>query len=73
MGCVVRAFDVRPATKEQVVAAGGEFLEVNVEEDGSGTGAKKLLYKAYTSLKPYRNMPIYMLVFLELDAIMQYI
>ncbi len=23
MGCVVRAFDVRPATREQVVAAGG--------------------------------------------------
>jgi len=38
MGCVVRAFDVRPATREQVVAAGGEFLEVNINEDGSGTG-----------------------------------
>ena len=38
MGCVVRAFDVRPATREQVVAAGGEFLEVNIEEDGSGSG-----------------------------------
>ena len=23
MGCIVRAFDVRPATREQVVAAGG--------------------------------------------------
>ncbi|CAE7878272.1 NNT [Symbiodinium microadriaticum] len=38
MGCIVRAFDVRPATREQVVAAGGEFLEVQIEEDGSGTG-----------------------------------
>ncbi|CAJ1438054.1 unnamed protein product [Effrenium voratum] len=38
LGCVVRAFDVRPATREQVVAAGGEFLEVKIEEDGSGTG-----------------------------------
>jgi len=26
MGCVVRAFDVRPATREQVVAAGGADL-----------------------------------------------
>lgn len=38
MGCIVRAFDVRPATREQVVAAGGEFLEVEIEEDGSGSG-----------------------------------
>ena len=26
MGCIVRAFDVRPATREQVVAAGGRQL-----------------------------------------------
>ena len=33
MGCVVRAFDVRPATREQVVAAGGA--------DHNGRGADK--------------------------------
>jgi NAD(P) transhydrogenase len=38
MGAVVRAFDVRPVTKEQVEAMGGHFLEVNFEEDGSGAG-----------------------------------
>lgn len=38
MGAIVRAFDVRPVTKEQVEAMGGQFLEVNFEEDGSGSG-----------------------------------
>ena len=38
MGAVVRAFDVRPVTKEQVEAMGGQFLEVNFKEDGSGAG-----------------------------------
>lgn len=38
MGAVVRAFDVRPVTKEQVEAMGGQFLEVDYKEDGSGAG-----------------------------------
>jgi H+-translocating NAD(P) transhydrogenase len=38
MGAVVRAFDVRPVTKEQVEAMGGQFLEVDFHEDGSGAG-----------------------------------
>jgi H+-translocating NAD(P) transhydrogenase len=38
MGAVVRAFDVRPVTKEQVEAMGGQFLEVDYKEDGSGSG-----------------------------------
>ncbi len=38
MGAIVRAFDVRPVTKEQVEAMGGQFLEVDFEEDGSGDG-----------------------------------
>ena len=38
MGAIVRAFDVRPVTKEQVEAMGGQFLEVNFQEDGSGAG-----------------------------------
>jgi len=38
MGAVVRAFDVRPVTKEQVEAMGAQFLEVDYHEDGSGAG-----------------------------------
>lgn len=38
MGAVVRAFDVRPVTKEQVEAMGAQFLEVDYQEDGSGSG-----------------------------------
>lgn len=38
LGAVVRAFDVRPVTKEQVESMGATFLEVNIEEDGSGSG-----------------------------------
>jgi len=38
MGAIVRAFDVRPVTKEQVEAMGGHFLEVDFQEDGSAAG-----------------------------------
>jgi NAD(P) transhydrogenase len=38
MGAIVRAFDVRPVCKEQVESMGATFLEVNIEEDGSGSG-----------------------------------
>ena len=38
MGAIVRAFDVRPVTKEQVEAMGAQFLEVDFQEDGSGAG-----------------------------------
>lgn len=38
MGAIVRAFDVRPVTKEQVEAMGGTFLTVDFKEDGSGAG-----------------------------------
>jgi NAD(P) transhydrogenase len=38
MGAIVRAFDVRPVTKEQVEAMGAHFLEVNHQEDGSAAG-----------------------------------
>jgi len=38
MGAIVRAFDVRPVCKEQVESMGATFLEVDVQEDGSGTG-----------------------------------
>merc|ERR1712088_1172448 len=38
MGAIVRAFDVRPAVKEQVKSMGAEFLEVEIKEDGSTEG-----------------------------------
>ena len=38
MGAQVRAFDVRPVTKEQVESMGATFLEVPIKEDGSGKG-----------------------------------
>ena len=38
MGAIVRAFDTRPAVKDQVKSMGAEFIELNVEEDGEGAG-----------------------------------
>ncbi len=38
LGAIVRAFDTRPEVKEQVESMGAEFLELNFEEEGSGTG-----------------------------------
>ena len=38
LGAVVRAFDTRPAVKEQVESLGAEFLELQFEEDGTGAG-----------------------------------
>lgn len=38
MGAIVRAFDTRPAVREQVQSMGAEFLEVTLEEDGAGEG-----------------------------------
>ncbi|MHA7880033.1 MAG: Re/Si-specific NAD(P)(+) transhydrogenase subunit alpha [Saccharospirillum sp.] len=48
MGAVVRAFDTRPEVKEQVESMGGEFLTVDLEEDGSGAGGyAKEMSKAF--------------------------
>jgi H+-translocating NAD(P) transhydrogenase subunit alpha len=38
LGAIVRAFDTRPAVREQVQSMGAEFLEVQLKEDGSGQG-----------------------------------
>lgn len=38
LGAVVRAFDTRPAVKEQVNSLGAEFLELHFEEDAEGSG-----------------------------------
>ncbi|TBW52937.1 Re/Si-specific NAD(P)(+) transhydrogenase subunit alpha [Marinobacter halodurans] len=38
MGAIVRAFDTRLEVKEQVESMGADFLELDFEEDGSGSG-----------------------------------
>ena len=38
LGAIVRAFDPRSATKDQVASMGAEFLEVDVKEEGEGKG-----------------------------------
>ncbi len=38
MGAIVRAFDTRPEVKEQVESMDADFLELDFEEEGSGTG-----------------------------------
>ena len=38
LGAIVRAFDTRAAVKDQVLSMGAEFLELQVAEDGSGSG-----------------------------------
>jgi NAD(P) transhydrogenase subunit alpha len=38
LGAIVRAFDTRKEVKEQVQSMGGEFLTIELEEDGAGTG-----------------------------------
>lgn len=38
LGAIVRAFDTRPAVKEQVESMGAEFLELEFAEDGTGQG-----------------------------------
>jgi NAD(P) transhydrogenase subunit alpha len=38
LGAIVRAFDTRPEVKDQVISMGGEFLELDFKEDGTGEG-----------------------------------
>jgi NAD(P) transhydrogenase subunit alpha len=38
LGAIVKAFDPRSACAEQVHSLGAEFLEVNISEEGEGTG-----------------------------------
>ncbi|KAI1438260.1 NAD(P) transhydrogenase mitochondrial precursor [Xylaria sp. CBS 124048] len=38
MGAIVRGFDTRSAAREQVQSLGAEFIEVSIQEDGSGAG-----------------------------------
>ncbi len=38
LGAIVRAFDTRAATEDQVESLGGEFLTIHMEESGDGAG-----------------------------------
>lgn len=38
LGAIVRGFDTRSAAREQVQSLGAEFVEVELKEEGSGTG-----------------------------------
>ncbi|KZV73394.1 PNTB-domain-containing protein [Peniophora sp. CONT] len=38
LGAIVRGFDTRSAAREQVQSLGAEFIEVEIEEEGSGGG-----------------------------------
>ncbi len=38
LGAIVRAFDPRSATKDQVASMGAEFLEITIKEEGEGKG-----------------------------------
>lgn len=38
LGAIVRGFDTRSAAREQVQSLGAEFIEVDVQEEGSGAG-----------------------------------
>ena len=37
LGAIVRAFDTRPAVKDEIRSMGAEFLELGISEDGTGT------------------------------------
>jgi len=38
LGAIVRAFDTRPEVRQQVESLGAEFVEMDFEEEGGGTG-----------------------------------
>jgi len=38
LGCVVEAYDIRPEVKEQILSVGAKVIELEVGEEGSGTG-----------------------------------
>jgi len=38
LGAIVRAFDTRSGVREEVQSMGAEYLELNFEEDGAGSG-----------------------------------
>jgi NAD(P) transhydrogenase subunit alpha len=49
LGAIVRAFDTRPEVKDQITSMGAQFLELDYEEEdtGSGDGYAKEMSKAF--------------------------
>ena len=48
MGAIVRGFDTRSAAREQVQSLGAEFIEVGLQEEGSGGGGyAKVMSQAF--------------------------
>ena len=48
LGAIVRAFDTRPEVRDQVKSMGGEFLTVDIEEEGAGQGGyAKVMSEAF--------------------------
>ncbi|MGE0336255.1 MAG: Re/Si-specific NAD(P)(+) transhydrogenase subunit alpha [Gammaproteobacteria bacterium] len=48
LGAIVRAMDTRPEVKDQVRSLGGEFVAVEYQEEGSGTGGyAKVMSEGY--------------------------
>ena len=48
LGAIVRAFDTRPAVREQIESMGAEYLTLDIEEDGAGAGGyAKVMSEAF--------------------------
>ena len=48
LGAIVRAFDTRPEVRDQVKSMGGQFLTVDIEEEGAGQGGyAKVMSEAF--------------------------
>ncbi len=48
LGAIVRANDTRPEVKDQIKSMGGEFVEVNYQEEGTGVGGyAKVMSEGY--------------------------
>ncbi|MBU3823546.1 MAG: Re/Si-specific NAD(P)(+) transhydrogenase subunit alpha [Candidatus Oceanisphaera merdipullorum] len=66
LGAIVRAFDTRPEVKEQINSMGGEFLELEYEEDTNSTdGYAKEMSQAFIDAE----MALFMAQAKEVDII----
>jgi NAD(P) transhydrogenase len=66
LGAIVRGFDTRSAAREQVQSLGADFLEVNIQEDGSGAGGYgKEMSKAFVEAE----MKLFMQQCREVDIV----